>query len=275
MFFLKRLFEFYINSSIHVAIAVCSLTLITLLSFEIAPDKNLILFIFFASISGYNFIKYFGLAKFYHRSLATWLKQIQLFSILCFLALGYFAFLLEFRTLVYLGIFGVITFLYAMPFLPKKLFQDIGLKLRTISGLKIYVIAFVWAGITVIVPLINEGYPFNADVIFTFSQRFIYIIAATLPFEIRDMRLDSLSLSTIPQKIGLKLTKSIGAILMILFFLMEFLKEETSNSEVFKLLIIAILTTLLVVFSKIEQSKYYSSFWVEGLPILWLLLMLF
>ena len=59
MQFLKRLFDFYLNSSIHVALAVCSLTWITLVDFNSGVDLNIIYFIFLATISGYNFVKYF------------------------------------------------------------------------------------------------------------------------------------------------------------------------------------------------------------------------
>ena len=36
-----------------------------------------------------------------------------------------------------------------------------------------------------------------------------------------------------------------------------------------------LISMLFIVFSKENQGEYYSSFWVEGLPILWLVLMLF
>ena len=36
--------------------------------------------------------------------------------------------------------------------------------LRAISGLKIYVIAFVWMAVTVIIPLLNEDYSLDNDV---------------------------------------------------------------------------------------------------------------
>jgi len=56
MRFMKLLFDFYINSSIHVALAVLSLSWITLLEFDIPYDKEVLFFIFFASITGQNFI---------------------------------------------------------------------------------------------------------------------------------------------------------------------------------------------------------------------------
>jgi hypothetical protein len=75
---IKSFLDFYINSSIHVALASFALSWITLIQFDISYDKNILFFIFFASITCYNFVKYFGLVKFHHRGLAQWLKTIQI-----------------------------------------------------------------------------------------------------------------------------------------------------------------------------------------------------
>ena len=134
----KQLFNFYINSSIHVALSVFSLTWITLIENDLLYDENVLYFVFYATITGYNFVKYFGVAKFHHRSLANWLKAIQIFSFFCFVLMCYYAFQLEKNTLTCIAIFGIITFFYAIPFLPKRLFLDKQHNLRSIGGLKIY-----------------------------------------------------------------------------------------------------------------------------------------
>lgn len=268
---LKRILDFYINSSIHVALAVCGLVWVTLLNFNVGADLDFIFFIFFATITGYNFVKYFGLAKFHHRSLASWLKAIQIFSFLCFLGLFYYTFKLHTETILYFFVVGVVTFLYAVPFIPKKVFIEKG-NLRAISGLKIYVIAFVWTCVTVVIPLLNENYHFDNDMIIEFAQRFLYVIIAMLPFEIRDMKFDSLKLATIPQKIGVLKTKLIGVLLIIIMFFLEFFKDEFYVNKTIILASISLLLLLFLVFSTKNQNKYYSSFWVEGIPILWAIL---
>jgi len=275
MKFLKRVFDFYINSSIHVALAVCCLTWITLLEFDQKINFNVLLFIFFATVTGYNFVKYFGLAKFHHRSLATWLKYIQVFSFFCFIGLAYFTFKLNINTLYVLGGLGIITLLYAIPFLPKKYFLDQGKNLRAIGGLKIYVIAFVWAITTVIIPLIELVFPITNDVLITTIQRFIYVLVVMLPFEIRDMRYDSLKLATIPQRIGIRKTKTIGAILAVQMLVLELFKDELIVQQFVVLFVIVILTIIVLFQSNVNQKAYFSSFWVEGIPILWLVLSLF
>ena len=268
---LKRLLDFYINSSIHVALAVCGLVWVTLLNFNVGADLDFMYFIFFATVTGYNFVKYFGLAKFHHRSLASWLKAIQIFSFLCFLGLCYFTLQLKTETLLYFGGLGVITFLYAIPFLPKKIFMESG-NLRAISGLKIYVIAFVWIYVTVIIPLLNENYSLDNDALVEAIQRYLYVIIAMLPFEIRDMRYDSLRLSTIPQRIGVARTKMIGVLLIMLVFLLEFFKDEFWLNKTIILGMVCLLLLLFLMFSNINQKKYYSGFWVEGIPIIWAIL---
>ena len=274
MRFIKQLFYFYVNSSIHVAIAAYALTWVTLLEYNLKYDKNSLYFVFFATITGYNFVKYFGVAKFHHRRLADWLKAIQLFSLIAFIILAYYAFQLLVNSKILIVLLGVITFLYAIPLLPKKYFVDDQSNLRQISGLKVYVIAIVWSLSTVVLPLIQNEIEIGADAVITCFQRFFYIIVLMLPFEIRDLNYDSLKLGTIPQRIGVKRTKIIGIFLLILFFFLEYFKNEINTKSLTILLIITFVTALFLAFSNKNQSKYYSAFWVESLPIFWLVLFL-
>lgn len=271
---LKIAFDFYLNSSVHVALAVYALSWITLKEFDLEYDENMLYFNFYATITGYNFVKYFGLAKFHHRRLASWLKSIQIFSFLCFLALGYYVFKLETKTLLWIAGFGVVTFLYAIPFLPKYLFLDEHQNLRSISGLKVYIIALVWSGVTVLLPLLNHNFSLNYDAGITFIQRFLFVIVLMLPFEIRDMKYDNLKLSTIPQQIGIRRTKVIGLMLLLMFLLLEYFKDDFNTSTILIQFIIVCITALSVLFAFKNQGKYYSAFWVEAIPIIWLILLI-
>lgn len=271
---LKSFFNFYINSSIHVALAVYALTWITLIQFELPYDKNSLYFLFFATISAYNFVKYFGLAKFHHRSLANWLRVIQIISGLAFVVMSYYALRLTPNAIILLSILGVITFFYAMPFLPKQFLFDEQQNLRKIGGLKIYIIAFVWTCATVVLPLVNNQMFFDTDVVITIAQRFCYILVLMLPFEIRDLNYDSIKLSTIPQKIGIKKTKVIGVLLLMVFLMLEFFKDDLDSYSLILTLAVTFVTLLFLLFSRKNQSKYYSAFWVEALPIIWLVILL-
>ena len=273
MQWLQRLFRFYIMSNIHVAIAVCSLALITFLNFELEINWKLIGFIFCGAVSGYNFIKYFGLARFHHKRLAPWLRHIQIFAFLAFLGLVSFALQLEQKTLIASAILGIMTFFYAIPMTPKNWFVDKRRNLRAISGLKIYVISLVWTGVVVFLPIIDKGVSISHDVLVLGAQIYLYTWVATLPFEIRDLQYDSVKLATIPQQIGLNASKFIGLLLLTVILLLELFKDEFRTSELIVMSLVMLLLALMLLFSTSRQNQYYSSFWVEGIPVLWLGLM--
>ncbi|WP_179335798.1 UbiA prenyltransferase family protein [Winogradskyella costae] len=272
---LKRIFNFYLNSSIHVALAACSLAWITLIELTIEYDKYLLSFIFFATITGYNFVKYFGIVKFHHRSLASWLKAIQIFSFIAFLSMCYYLLKLETETLMVIIILGIITFFYAIPIMvPKKYLFDDHKNLRQVSGLKVYLIALIWMFTTVLLPLLNNDGFMSSDGVIISVQRFCYVLVLMLPFEIRDLNYDSLKLATIPQKIGVKKTKIIGVVLLSAFLILEFFKDELQEKSIIAIVIITVITLLFLLWSNKNQSKYFSAFWVEGLPVIWLLILL-
>lgn len=268
MTFLKQLFNFYINASIHVALSVYALTRITELYFELPYNETLDYFIFYGTITGYNFIKYAGVARFYHMSLTRSLRLIQLFSFVCFCLLCYYGWLLPVDTLVYFIPFGVLTVLYVVPFLGG--FQR---NLRGISYLKIFVVAAVWSGVTAVVPLLAHEYIVDTNLILLFVQRMLFIVALILPFEIRDMKLDFEDVRTLPQKIGIQQTKKFGFAVLLLVLTLEFLITDAVQFRN-SFLAICFALVFLLMRSKEEQSKYYSSFWVEALPIVWWLLLL-
>lgn len=270
----KTILDFYIESSLHVALSVMALTFITSIEFELYTNENLISFIGLASVVGYNFVKYFGLAKTHYRSLSKRLQGIQVISLICLLAIPYFLFKLQSTTIWTVTILGIITFLYAIPLLPNRLFLDKKKELRRISGLKIYIIALVWAGVTVLLPVFESGAPLYYDISLSFIQRFMFIIILMLPFEIRDLNYDSLRLATIPQKIGIKRTKILGTILLIIMVFLEFFKDNIQYKYLLSLGCIAVLTLACIIFSKKSQSKYYSALWVEGIPLVWVMILL-
>ncbi|SDS70227.1 UbiA prenyltransferase family protein [Winogradskyella sediminis] len=271
----KRLFNFYLNSSIHVALAALSLVWVTIIELNLECDTALLCFVFFATVTGYNFVKYFGVAKFHHRSLASWLKAIQLFSFVAFVAMCYFVLKLNVETLIVIGVLGIITFFYAIPIMvPKRYLFDDHKNLRQVSGLKVYLIALIWMFTTVILPIVNGDIAINFDVIITSVQRFSYVLVLMLPFEIRDLNFDSLKLATIPQKIGVVKTKIFGAILLMVFLLLEVLKVKSNQESVISTMSMTLITLTLLLYSNKNQSKYFSAFWVESLPIIWLLILL-
>ncbi|WP_347174075.1 hypothetical protein [Polaribacter uvawellassae] len=263
MIILKKLLNFYLNASIHVALSVFAFVRITELYFEIENNTAFNFFMFFSTITAYNFVKYFGIAKFHHRSLTKDLKVIQVFSLCCFLLMCFFAYQLSIEILILFIPFGFLTVLYAIPFL-----SGLQKSLRTISYLKIIIVAIVWAGTTVFLPLLNADKVIDENVVLYIIQRFLIVAVLILPFDIRDIQYDAISLQTIPKKIGIKNTKKLGFVLLAFALVIEFLiSTQTTSKNIF--LVFSLVTLLFLMRAKENQSKYYSSFWVESLPIIW------
>lgn len=268
MQFLKRLFDFYINSSIHVALAVYALVRITGLYFGFESDEPLNYFIFYSTISGYNFVKYAGVARLHHLSLTDDLKAIQIFSLICFILTCYYGWLLPLRTLGFFVPFALLTFFYAVPF-----WGGFKKNLRNIAELKIIAIAFVWAGVTVLIPVFHAEKNIDTQVILYAVQRFLIVAVLILPFDIRDLKYDDASLKTIPQKIGVRRTKKLGLTLLLFSLVIEFMFSPTAIAKN-SFIVFFFVLLLLLMRAKTDQSKYYSSFWVEALPVFWWLFLL-
>ena len=266
MKYLKNAFELYLNSSIHVSLAVVSFCLISYLHYNVTIAWDLIFFIFFASVSGYNFVKYAGIAKLYHLRLARNLRLIQIFSLLCFTGLVFFSFKLKFVSLLIVGIMGMVTFFYAFPVLSKRR------NLRSLPGIKIFIIAFVWAGTTVALPLSSlPNIEFHSQFI-EFTQRLLFVIVLILPFEIRDLHYDDQKLGTIPQIIGVQKTKFLGIILLCIIAVIELFQIKIIGKNILPLFASLMLTGIFLWKSKINQKEFFSSFWVESIPIVYFVL---
>lgn len=263
MQFFKNVFDFFLNASIHVALAVYALVQITALNFHFEYNADLSFVTFFGTIVTYNFIKYGSRAKKYFIVEKEHHKAIQLFSFLAGICMLFFVFRLPLSVIIGLGVLTFISVLYIIPFYTQKK------GFRNFIGIKIYIVALVWSGTTVLLPVLNENSAVTNDVVVEMIQRFLFVLVVILPFEIRDMAIDQESLHTIPQQIGVKNTKILGVFLIVIFLALEFFKDEFFLSNVFSLLIVKAAVIFLLVFSKRKQSKYYSSFYVEGIPLIW------
>ncbi|TYP73446.1 hypothetical protein BD809_10533 [Aquimarina intermedia] len=259
-------FKFYINSSIHVAIAICSLVILTQFKFGLQFRSELLIFMFSGSIVGYNIVKYTSVSNLYHRRLTKSMKAIQWFTVLS--ALFFLGSILYFEigTLLYMIPVVILTALYALPIFPR------GKSLRNVARIKIYIIGLVWAIATVVVPSAVAEADFTLALWVETLQRFLFIVVVMLPFEIRDLQYDDTSLQTIPQLIGITNTKIFGSALMIIFLLLTLLKSQIELHEIYSTLLITILILLFLWNAKKRQSEYYCSFWVESVPLFWLVI---
>ena len=262
------LFQFYLDSSIHVGFSVASLTVVTSFMLNISLDWNLFFFQILATVVGYSFIKYGVEAEKYWLVSKKYYRYIRFFSVLCFL--GSVFFLVQLKSAVWYGVavLGLLTLLYAIPFLGR--FKN----LRNVGGFKIFMVSLIWSGFTVMLPVLEANLSFDWDIGVVAIQRFVLVFVLILPFDVRDMEKDAPSLQTIPQRLGIQKTILLGIALSLLVLAMTFLKDNLSLREIsMNVVLVAVLIQILLQVKR-NDSKYFAAFWVESIPVFWMLIWL-
>ena len=271
MKFLKKLFHFYVFSNLHVAIAGFSLTRITEISYGI-DNCFASLFVALSIVLSYNFIRYFEIKTDRLAWFSDWfntnfikIKILFVMSILGLLFLilnGYVSII----AMLFVIPFGIMAFFYVIP-----LFRmgEIDVSFRNLPYVKIFSISIAWAGVTAIFPIVNYGFELQIVDYLAFISRFLFVFSITLPFDIRDVHTDKNQLKTIPQIFGINAAKMIGAVSMVLIILLTYLVNESFPIDI---ILICILTILFLIFASPKRNIFYSSFFVESIPIIWLIL---
>lgn len=270
MQFLKNIFNFYVFSNIHVALAAYCMTKISLLKFGYSSNLTPV-FVSLSTFVSYNFIRFYEVKTDSLGWLKKWFisnqRKLLVLSVLSIIILLYFLFFcsLNLKSLLILIPFGFMTFFYVVPLLKVGKYE---ISFRNFPGVKIFSIAIAWAGISVLFPLFESGEIFSKTVYLEFIQRILILIVIILPFDIRDMYTDSKELKTLPIVLGVRGVKILGFTLLLAFVLLEYLKDSPSITSFY----IAIITGVFLWFASSKKTRFYTSFWVEAIPMLWLLL---
>ncbi len=268
---LKRWFAFYVFGNIHVAVAAYSLTKITFLQFGI-HNQVLANFVFFSTILSYNLIRLFQMDRI-NSMMAIWFrankKALVILNATALIGCVYYALDFKLKEILVLIPFLGATLFYVFPF--KKRITG----LRNVPGLKLFLITATWAGVTMIFPLFVAGVHQTEIVYLHVLQRLLFVFAITIPFDIRDAQLDLEELATLPQILGVNVSKLIAIAALILYLVLD-VHFNSSNSNYFWIdFFIMALSIIMIGFSGMKRQRYYTAFWIEALPIVWYLLYLF
>lgn len=241
-----------------------------MLEFELPVSGALLFFIFFCTVMSYNGIKYLHLFDIKKRSFSSDLSHIVVITLFSFAGAFVSALFLNPITLAASLIPGFLSAAYALP-LHRRLKG-----LRQVYGLKIFVIGLVWAFVTVLLPFAQTyGHAFpNTETYAAFLQRLLFVIALTIPFDIRDRASDPKSLGTIPMIFGNRNAILFGCSILSASLMIEILFRTNSLAEAMLYTLMALLTGSLLWKSIHRHSVNLASFWIEGIPILWALLLI-
>ena len=160
---------------------------------------------------------------------------------------------------------GAIAFAYVLPFMAE------GKRLRDIGWVKILLIGWSWGWLTAFIPAYYfAGIPLPLSILIGI-ERVLFIIAITIPFEIRDISIDrSVGLVTMPARFGMKDTFRIGNILcafiiLIAAFLAYYFHDPAYFIAMFA---IVVLTLWLIRKSSVIKNDYFFSGLTDGTMIL-------
>ncbi len=272
MRFMVKILDFLVSSNIYVSLGAFSLTWLSMQFYQ-TKSTELCVFVFFSTLFLYNFIRLVRIHPMLlegnsirHKSI---FKLRILLWVICVLS-GLIS--IYFFTIIYhliqslLIAMALISLAYALPVYKKG--GEL-LRLRDVPGLKIFLIAIVWSIVTEGFPALVSG---NSMEFLPVLERFLFIFALTIPFDIRDLRFDNHDLSTIPQYLGVRKARwiGVGAILFAELILAYrfFFKDDFNLWGAIAIYLTYELSAFLIYKSHPRLQERFVTIGVEGMSIL-------
>jgi hypothetical protein len=174
---LKKIFDFFIFSSLFIAVCAVLMTIQACYLFDIPFDLNVAGFVFSGTVCSYNFHWYLTPPDTEKRTekIAWNISNKNLHFLLFILGLagGIVFSILLIEHWFWLGTTALLTFLYSAPKIP---FPAFGILKKIAIGKTIF-LAFAWAHVTTLLPLVIAKDVLNDGEIWFFINRFFFIYA--------------------------------------------------------------------------------------------------
>jgi len=266
-----------IHSNIYISLAAALFTVETQIQLGMNPEWYPYLFlIFFATLCEYNIHRFITVLT--HKDALNsekhkWVKDnLIAFYALVFLSVAGFivtALMAKKEVLLTLAPIAALTLLYSIPVYGNK--KSI-FRLREIPYLKIFIIAFTWSATTVLLPIIHTGRSFDSVHIgLMLAERFVFILAITIPFDIRDMDADRIARTkTIPLLLGEKRSLIMSYASVLLFLAISLFHYSMLNQAfiAMAMVISAISTFIFLKWDKAKRSSLYHYAILDGTILL-------
>lgn len=269
---LKTTLSAIISSQLIIALSAVCLSYETMIVYgmelELLPVFG---FIFFSTLGIYN-LAYLGTNPF-HRSVFANRKFKLLTCASAMLGSACLGFFLTIESITIAVITGVLIFVY----LYKLKWQHKVLQTRNIPLVKNVLLAFIWAIVTVLLPLsVYRQASFNfGDDMFIFLRRFFFILAIAIPYDIRDYSDDMKNnLQTLPVRVGIGKSKMIALVSLSCFALLVLYNTSfrgVSEEALLRLntafLMSTAITALIIMLTNVSRKNYYFSVLMDGTMI--------
>jgi 4-hydroxybenzoate polyprenyltransferase len=188
--------------------------------------------------------------------------HLFVYTILASLAMIFFFLRLERLLQLWLLLPGAISLMYVLPLFGNKK------RLRDYFQIKIYLIAIIWGMIIAFIPYIEATGSMDTKGFLYFLEKTIFIFAITIPFDIRDLRVDkTMEVNTIPHTIGLKKAYWVTYGLMTLTIALVILQYFLGTYSLPPAIGITIGYLITILFIKLSEKKthdYYYAGVIDG-----------
>lgn len=272
---IRKIIDLFLYSNVYIAVAAVALTAQTqLILFGKFELDTLSVLVFFATMfiyASHRLVGLFSVKKFLKEGrfhiINTYKNHIWIYTGIAVIGLIYAFFQVSFRVQLALVLPGLISLGYVIPFLGLK--KNRKLRLRDLNWIKIFLIAIVWAYVTVILPIIEIRSVSWSDVLI-FVERAVFIFMITLPFDIRDLKVDQYNnVKTIPAVYGIPFTmKLVLASFIFLLILASanylFVPDSPIYFAAFGLWLSLISTYIFIRISINKTDDYYFTGLLDG-----------
>jgi 4-hydroxybenzoate polyprenyltransferase len=205
---MTRLFRILVYSNVWVALAGSCLLASTYILLGLSFNFYLIALVFFGILSMYNFQRLYkreiyiiGSLSPRHQWIAAYSAELRSVTIVSTLCAAILALIIPIKVTLGLLPAVLLTLAYSIPIIPVK---GKRIRLRELPGAKIFLVAAVWTWVTVFMPFCAGEISADTSQLYLIAtERFFFCLLITLPFDYRDLAVDSASgLRTLPVLLG-------------------------------------------------------------------------
>jgi len=147
--------------------------------------------------------------------------------------------------------------------------------LRNFPYVKIFLIAIVWSMVITALPYFNYygiSQWKNSNFLLLLLEQFLFIIAITLPFDVRDLKYDiEAKMKTIPTAIGVKKTILLSESLLLSFIGLKYYQyhlHQLTLNQLISFTAVTLLSGIFLSFTKTKRAELFYSGIIEGTMIL-------
>lgn len=236
-------------------------------------------FVFFSTLFLYAIHRIVGLVKvkpflekYRYAVIYRFRNHIKFYAFAGGVGALYCFFYLSFANQLLLVVPSILSLGYVLPFVKGKK------RLRDFDYIKIFLIAIVWGVITVLMPILERTTQLAPSHFLILLERMFFVFAITLPFDIRDLKIDAhIDVKTIPAIIGIKKTKRLGVICLFFTVVLTVLNWQLGTYNVLTLGAITLScasTGLLINYSDQTDDDYFFTGLMDGTMIFQFLLVM-